>query len=186
MATQDSHYVDREDAGLQDILICIHTNTNVRDEKRLKMEEDSYYLKSPQEMEVLFPEFPDALANTQRIAEMCSLDLDFSRLRLPEFNVPDELTADEYLAQLCWEGLRRRVRSVTSVEEERLGYELEVIKQTQFANYFLVVWDIARFVRENDIFFAVRGSAAASLTLYCLGITDIDPLPYRLVFERVP
>ena len=184
VATQDSHYVDRKDAGLQDILICIHTNTNIKDAKRMRMEEDSYYLKSPQEMEGLYPELPEAIANTERIAEMCSLDLDFSQLRLPEFNVPNELTADEYLAQLCWEGLKRRVRSVTSEEEQRLAYELEVIKQTRFANYFLVVGDIARFVRENDIFFAVRGSAAASLALYCLGITDIDPLPYRLVFER--
>ena len=184
VATQDSHYVYQEDASLQDVLICIHTNTNVQDQKRLKMEEDSYYLKSPREMEALFPELPEAIANTGHIAEMCDLDLDFSQLRMPEFVVPDGFTADKYLAQLCWEGLRRRVREVSPEEEERLAYELEVIKQTSFANYFLVVWDIARYVRENNIFFAVRGSAAASLTLYCLGITDIHPLPYRLVFER--
>ena len=184
VATNDAHYVLKEDARLQDILICIHTNTNVRDEKRLRMEEDSYYLKSPEEMQSLFSELPDAVANTQAIAEMCNLELDFSQLRLPEFNVPDGLGADEYLTKLCWEGLRSRLSPVTSEEEERLAYELEVIKQTRFANYFLVAWDIACFVRENGIFFAMRGSAAASLTLYCLGVTDINPLPHRLVFER--
>ena len=184
VATNDAHYVNQEDAPLQDILICIHTNTNVQDERRLRMTEDSYYLKSPQEMQALYPEVPEAITNTQRIAEMCDLELDFSQLRLPEFQVPGGMTADEYLAKLCWEQLPGRVEHVTAAEKERLAYELEVIRQTRFANYFLVVWDIACFVRENDIFFAVRGSAAASLTLYCLGVTDVNPLPYRLVFER--
>ena len=184
VGTNDSHYVNRADAPLQDILICIHTNTNVLDEKRLRMTADSYYLKSPEEMNALFREVPEAIANTQRIAEMCDLQIDFSQMRLPEFAVPGEMTADEYLAQLCWDGLRRRVDHIGSDHQERLAYELEVIKQTRFANYFLVVWDIAQFVRGNDIFFAVRGSAAASLALYCLGVTDINPLPYRLVFER--
>ena len=184
VATNDSHYVFKEDASLQDILICIHTNTNIHDEKRLRMEEDSYYLKSHQEMQALYPEVPEAITNTQHIAEMCNLELDFSQLRLPEFDVPNGVSADDYLAQLCWEGLNRRVEHATSEEKERLTYELEVIKQTRFANYFLVVWDIARFVRERDIFFAVRGSAAASLTLFCLGATDVNPLQYGLIFER--
>ena len=184
VATNDSHYVFKQDAPLQDILICIHTNTNIHDKSRLRMSEDSYYLKSPQEMAALYPESPDAIANTQRIAEMCDLQLDFSQLRLPEFRVPDGMDADAYLEKLCWEGLRRRIKPVTSQEEERLGYELAVIKQTRFTNYFLVVWDIARFVKERDIYFAVRGSAAASLALYCLAVTDINPLSYRLVFER--
>ncbi|MCH8205921.1 MAG: DNA polymerase III subunit alpha, partial [Chloroflexi bacterium] len=184
VATNDSHYVNREEASLQDILICIHTNTNIKDERRLKMEADSYYLRSPEEMEKLFSEVPEAISNTQLIADMCGLELDFSRLRLPEFDVPDGMTADDYLSQLCWEGLRRRFSPITSLEEERLAYELEVIKHTQFADYFLVGWDIAQFVRERDIYFAIRGSAAASLALYCLGVTDINPLPYRLVFER--
>jgi DNA polymerase-3 subunit alpha len=148
------------------------------------MEEDSYYLRSPEEMQALFPELPEAITNTQRIAEICNLELDFSQLRLPEYAVPDGKTADEYLAEICRTGLQRRIEHVTADEEERLAYELEVVKQTRFANYFLVVWDIARFVRERDIFFAVRGSAAASLVLYCLGVTDVNPLPYRLVFER--
>ncbi len=184
VATNDSHYTIQQDAWLQDVLICIHTNTNVLDEKRLRMQEDSYYLKSPDEMEALFADLPEAVANTERIAEMCELDIDFSQLRLPEFALPDGVSADEYLADLCWEGLRRRLEGATPEAEQRLAYELDVVRQTQFANYFLVVWDVARFARASDILFAVRGSAAASLTLYCLGVTDINPLLYRLVFER--
>ena len=184
VATNDAHYVHQEEAPLQDILICIHTNTNVQDEGRLKMTEDSYYLRSPEEMLALYPDLPEAIANTQAIAEMCDLDLDFSQLRLPQFPVPDGLGADEYLAGLCWEGLKRRLEPMPPEAEQRLAEELEVIKQTRFANYFLVVWDIAKFVRERDIFFAVRGSAAASLVLFSLEVTDINPLGYGLVFER--
>ena len=184
VATNDSHYVFEQDAPLQDVVICIHTNTNVQDEGRLKMAEPSYYLKSHDEMAALYPDLPEAIGNTERIAEMCNLELDFSQLRLPEFRVPDGMTADDYLSQLCREGLRRRIERATRDEEARLDYELEVIRHTQFANYFLVVWDIAKFVRDRDIFFAVRGSAAASLVLFCLGVTNVNPLDYGLVFER--
>ena len=184
VATNDSHYVRREDAPLQDILICIHTNTNVEDDKRLKMDEDSYYLRTADEMEALYPDLPEAISNTRTIAESCELELDFSQLHMPEYPVPDGLTPDEYLGRLCREGLKRRFQPVTEEASRRLDYELEVVKQTRYANYFLVVWDIARYTRENDIYLAVRGSAAASIVLYCLGVTDIDPLRYRLVFER--
>ena len=184
VATNDSHYVFEQDAPLQDVVICIHTNTNVQDEGRLKMAEPSYYLKSHDEMAALYPDLPEAIGNTERIAEMCNLELDFSQLRLPEFRVPDGMTADDYLSQLCREGLRRRIERAARDEEARLDYELEVIRHTQFANYFLVVWDIAKFVRDRDIFFAVRGSAAASLVLFCLGVTNVNPLDYGLVFER--
>ena len=184
VATNDSHYVRKEDAPLQDILICIHTNTNVNDSKRLRMEEDSYYLRSSEEMAALYPDTPDAISNTMRIAEMCDLELDFSRLHLPEYSTPKGMAADEFLAKLCWEGLERRIEGYGEDEKARLAYELEVIRQTKYANYFLVVWDIARFVLERDIAFAVRGSAAGSLVLYCLGVTDVNPLLYRIVFER--
>ena len=184
VGTNDSHYVDRDDAHLQDIVICIHTNTNINDEKRLRMEEPSYYLKSHEEMADLFEDLPDAVTNTERIAEMCDLRLDFSQLRLPQYPTPDGMTADDYLTKLCEEGLRRRTGGPTPAEEDRLRYELGVIRHTQFADYFLVVWDIAKFVRERDIFFAVRGSAAASLALFCLGVTDVNPLEFDLVFER--
>ena len=184
VATNDAHYVRQNDATLQDILVSIHTNTNVKDEKRLRMTEDSYYLKSPAEMAALFPEAPEAVSNTMRIAEMCDLEIDFSQLHLPEFDVPDGVDADEFLAQLCRDGLRRRIEGAGEVEGRRLEYELEVIRQTRYANYFLVVWDIARFVRERDISFAVRGSAAGSLVLYSLSVTDVNPLRYNIVFER--
>ena len=184
VATNDSHYVDQADAPFQDILICIHTNTNVLDERRLRMTEDSYYLKSAEEMTRLFADVPEAVANTGAIAAMCELELDFDTLRLPQYLPPDGLTADEYLRQICRQGLSSRLPNAGEVELARLEYELEVIYQTQFPNYFLVVWDIARFVREQGIFFAVRGSAAASLVLFCLGVTDINPLEFDLVFER--
>ena len=184
VATNDAHYVRQEEASLQDILICIHTNTNVNDEGRLRMTEDSYYLKSPEEMQALYPDLPEAIANTQAIAEMCNLDLDFSQLHMPQYPVPDGLAADEYLAKLCRDGLRQRVEHVGEEEERRLEYELEVIGQTRYSNYFLVVWDIARFAREKDIYFAVRGSAAGSLVLYSLAVTDVNPLHYGIVFER--
>ncbi len=184
VATNDSHYILQDHAHLQDILICIHTNTNIEDGKRLRMEEASYYLKSPQEMEQLFEDLPEAVSNTQLIADKCDLDIDFSRLRLPQYQVPDGVTPFEYLSNICWDGLNERIPGAGESEKDRLRYELEVIKQTNFDNYFLVVWDIARFVRERDIFFAVRGSAAASLVLYCLGVTNVNPMPYRLVFER--
>ena len=184
VATNDCHYVHKEDAELQDLLICIHTNTTIHDEKRLKMEDDSYYLKDHEEMEGLFREFPEALRNTEKIAELCNVELATGELRLPSYPVPDAKTPDDYLAELCWDGFRLLMPDPAPEAEERLKYELEVIRQTQFANYFLVVWDIVSFTRRNNILFGVRGSAAASLTLYCLGVTEVDPLEYRLVFER--
>ena len=184
VVTNDSHYIHEEDAPYQDILICIHTNTNIHDDKRLKMSDDSYYLKSSTEMEDLFADLPEAIATTQRIADMCDLELDFGQTRLPEYKTPDGMSPGEYLAQLCQEGLSRRYPNPSPEVHQRLAYELDVIAKTQFDNYLLVVWDIATFTRENDILFGVRGSAAASLVLYCLGVTDIEPLQYRLVFER--
>ena len=185
VATNDLHYIHQQDAPFQDILVCIHTNTNVQDEKRLKMSDDSYYLKSPQEMAELFSDLPGAVENTQRIAEKCNVELDFSSLHLPQYDPPAGETAEAYLARLCREGLVRRLGDQPPEEvSQRLEYELEVIRQTRFANYFLVVWDIAAFTRRRGILFGVRGSAAASLALYCLDVTDINPLEYRLVFER--
>lgn len=182
--TNDSHYVNKSDAYLQDLLVCIHTNTNVLDQKRLRMSDDSYYIRPAQEMQALFPDLPEAYQSTQHIADMCNLSIDFNELHLPEYIPPDGLTAEEYLERLAWEGLRSRLPNATAEYEERLRYELAVIKETQFPNYFLVVWDIAAYTRKQGILFGVRGSAAGSLALYCLGVTDIDPLDYRLVFER--
>jgi DNA polymerase-3 subunit alpha len=184
VVTNDAHYVHQADSPLQDVYICIQTNTNLQDEKRLRMEDTSFYIKSAQEMAGLFPDFPDALSNTLRIADMCNVELNFDQTHLPRFPTPNDMDAEEYLTQLCWEGFKRRYPNPTPDAVQRLEYELEVIKYTKFANYFLVVWDIIDFVRRSGIMYGVRGSAAASVALYCLGITNVDPLEYRLVFER--
>ena len=183
-ATNDFHYVHQHDAELQDIRICISTNTTINDSKRLKMHGDSFYLKSPEEMLQLFPEFPDAVYNTQRIADTCDIRLNFDRIRLPQYPTPDGSDPQAYLERLCREGLERLRPGAPNRYRDRLDYELSVIEHTQFANYFLVVWDIIAFSRREGILFGVRGSAAASLVLYCLGVTDVDPLEYGLVFER--
>jgi len=184
VATNDVHYVDQEDASAHDLLMCIGTNSSIHDEKRMKMAGDFFYLKTPSEMEELFKDIPQAIENTERIAEMCNLKLEFGRLHLPEIELPEGKTADQFLADLCYESLLQYYPQPTPEIEQRLSYELEVIKQTQFANYFLVVWDIIAFVRKHNILFGVRGSAAASIVLHCLGITEVDPIENELVFER--
>jgi DNA polymerase III subunit alpha len=184
VVTNDSHYVHKNESHLQDIYIAIQTNTTINDEKRLRMEDDSYYIKTPEEMWELFSDQPKALENTQIIADMCDVELGFGQTHLPRFDTPGYDTADDYLRALCVEGLEKRYYDITEDIQSRLDYELDVIRETNFGKYFLVVWDIISFVRNSDIVFAVRGSAAASLVLYCLGITDVDPLKYKLVFER--
>ncbi|MCK4402298.1 MAG: DNA polymerase III subunit alpha [Dehalococcoidia bacterium] len=184
VATTDVHYIDKKDAPAHELLLCIQTNASIHDEKRLKMAGDFFYLKSPEEMEQLFSDLPQAIENTQRVADMCQLELDFTKLHLPKVTPPQGRTADDFLAELCWQGLEKRYSEVTPQIKKRLSYELEVIQKTRFADYFLVVWDITSFARSQGIHFGVRGSAAASLALYSLGITNIDPLAYELVFER--
>ncbi|GAG50188.1 unnamed protein product, partial [marine sediment metagenome] len=132
----------------------------------------------------LFADIPQALENAGRIARACNLELEFDQVHLPEVELPEGKTADEYLAELCWQGLEKRYPDPAPEVRSRLEYELDVVRQTQFAHYFLVVWDIVDFARRQNILCGVRGSAAASVILYCLGVTDVDPLKYRLVFER--
>ncbi len=184
VATSDVHYLRREDAAAHDLLMCIGTNSTVNDEKRHKIPGDFLYLKSPEEIAELYLDLPEAVSNTERIAGMCELELEFGRLHLPEIGLPDRKTADEYLADLCREGLPHFYPDEPEEVVSRLQEELEVIRVTEFANYFLVVWDIISFVRREGIFFGVRGSAAASVVLHCLGITEIDPVAHGLVFER--
>ncbi|MFC1927250.1 DNA polymerase III subunit alpha [Chloroflexota bacterium] len=184
VATFDVHYVDKQDAAAHELLLCIQTNTSVYDEKRLKLAGDFFYLKSPEEVEQLFADLPQAVESAQAIADMCQLELDFTKLYLPHVELPQGRKADDFLAELCWQGLERRYTEPASEVRERLAHELDVIQKTNFAHYFLVVWDIISFAREQGIYLGVRGSAAASLALYCLGITDVDPLAYGLVFER--
>ena len=185
VATNDLHYVRQEDAPYQDMMVCIQTNTNVQDDKRLKMSDDSYYLKSAEEMEELFQDLPEAVASTQQIADLCDVTLDFSTLHLPQFPVPEGDEAESFLVKLCWQGFEERLGADAPQEaRQQLEYELDIISKTQYPNYFLVVWEIAQFAHENGILFGVRGSAASSLALYCLHVTDVNPLEYRLVFER--
>ncbi|MFC2007615.1 DNA polymerase III subunit alpha [Chloroflexota bacterium] len=184
VATNDVHYIKQEDARAHDLLLCIGTNSSVNDEGRRKMPGDFFYLKSSQEMAELFRDIPQALENAERIADMCHLELEFGRLHLPEIELPEGKTPDQFLSDLCHQNLQYYYPQPTPEIEQRLEYELEVIKHTQFANYFLVVWDIISFVKKNNILFGVRGSAAASIVLHCLGITQVDPIATRLVFER--
>ena len=184
VATNDNHYTLPSDHELHDTLLCIQTNSVVTDTKRMRMEDPTFYLRSEEEMAALFPEHPEAITNTARIAESCDLEIDFTQSRLPRFHTPNGEPALEYVARLCEAGMARRYPNADQAVRDRLAYELDVIDKTGFPDYFLVVWDIANFVHERGIVFGVRGSAAASLVLYCLGVTDIDPLATRLVFER--
>ena len=184
VATNDVHYINRADASSHDLLLCIRTNASIHDENRMKMAGDFLYLRSPEEMAELYRDIPQAIENAQKIAEMCHLKLNFGRLHLPEVGLPPGKTPDQFLTELCQEGLPRYYPNPTPEIKERLDYELDVIAETQFANYFLVVWDIISFAKEHNILFGVRGSAAASIVLHCLGITEVDPIEHKLVFER--
>ncbi|MCC6312411.1 MAG: DNA polymerase III subunit alpha [Thermomicrobiales bacterium] len=185
VATNDVHYCDQTDAAAQELLVCVQTNTTLSDTKRLKMESDQLYLKSPDEMSRLFAELPEAIANTVRIAEMCDLDLGFKGYHLPDFPVPGGVTPETYLEDLCRAGVRRKYGHDDGVVGERLAYELDVIRSMGFTNYFLVVWDFVRFAKENGILVGPgRGSAAGSIVTYALDITALDPLKYDLIFER--
>ena len=184
VATVDSHYVYPDDAPDHDILLCIGTNSTVLDEKRMRMNAPVYYVQSEAELRARFAELPEAVDNTQLVADACDLELEFGRLHLPDADVPRGSSPDRHLAKLAKEGLERRYPTVTDEARRRLEYELNVIKETGFANYILVVHDFAQYARRNGIAMGVRGSAAASLVLYSLGVTDIEPLEHRLVFER--
>jgi DNA polymerase-3 subunit alpha len=184
VATNDVHYVRPEDARAQDLLLCIQTNTTVDDPKRMRMTGQSFYLNSPDEMAALFPDRPDALRTSLAIAERCNLKLDFGRVHLPQFDLPAGYTPETYLEKLCRDGLKVRYPRLTAEVAERLRYELEVIKQTGFALYILIVWDIVAFARRQGIMYGPRGSAAGALVLYLLGISDVDPIANNLTFER--
>jgi DNA polymerase-3 subunit alpha len=184
VCTNDSHYTAPEDAAPHDILLCIGTNSTLGDANRMRLEGGSYYVKSEEEMRSLFPELPEAFDNTWKLAEQCELELEFGRLNLPDPDLPPGTSPDEHLANLSRAGVRRRYSEVTEAVSQRLEYELDVIRHTGFSAYILIVQDFADTARKRGIPFGVRGSAAASIVLYSLGITDIDPLATRLVFER--
>jgi DNA polymerase-3 subunit alpha len=186
VATNDVHYIEPEDADLQDILLCVQTGAVRADPDRMRMTDASYYLRSPEEMHRLFSEFPSAISNTIEIAERCELDLDFKGYHLPNFEVPAGQTPQTYLRGLCLEGLDLRYgkRAEDPVVQQRLTQELAIIHQMGFDTYFLIVWDLCRYAREESIWYNARGSAAGSIVAYCLGITLVDPLEHGLIFER--
>lgn len=186
VVTNDSHYLRKEDARIHDILLCIQTGKTLQDENRLRFTGQEYYLKSSEEMAALFPEDQDALRRTREIAERCQVDFDFSQMHLPEFRVPDGYNLDTYLHRLCEEGMDRRYPDgVPREARERLEHELQVIRQMGFSGYFLIVQDFVNWARNKGIPVGPgRGSAAGSLVAYVLGITNINPLKYSLLFER--
>lgn len=185
VATNDIHYVNREDAEAQDVLMCIQMDRTVDDPERMKFETDMFYLKSPEEMEELFSYIPQALSNTVEIAKRCNVDFDFNSRHLPSYDVPDGRDAYEYLRELCFSGLSKRYETPGEELAERLEYELDVIKSMGFVDYFLIVWDFIDYARNNGVMVGPgRGSAAGSLVAYTLGITSIDPIKYNLIFER--
>jgi len=185
VATNDVHYIRPEDAHAQEILLCIQTNTTMRNPNRMRMGDESFYLKSPAEMAALFQELPEALRNTLLIAERCEVDLDRKQYHLPVFSVPEGYTSQSYLRALCEKGLAERYEAVTPQIQDRLEYELDIIHRMGFDDYFLIVWDLCRHARKEGIWWNVRGSGAASIVAYTLGITRIDPLPHKLMFERL-
>lgn len=185
VATNDVHYVRREDHAMHDCLLCIGTGRKLADESRLRFPSDSFYLKSGEEMKRFFSHVPEALENTARIAERCQVEIPLGMRLVPRFPVPGDMTAKDYLRMLCLDGLRERYGEVTEEAKARLDYELEIIDRMGFNDYFLVVWDFVRFAHEAGIAVGPgRGSAAGSLVAYVLRITDIDPIRYQLLFER--
>jgi len=182
--TNDTHYINKEDAKFHDILLCIQTGKTV-DEDRMRFPTNEFYLKSYEEMMEVFPGMEEAAANTQKIANRCSVELDFSTTHLPNFDVPKDYGKFEYLEELCISGLSFRYSDITDEIKQRLNYELNVIKKMDYVDYFLIVWDFIKYAKDNDIMVGPgRGSAVGSIVAYALKITDIDPLKYNLIFER--
>jgi DNA polymerase-3 subunit alpha len=185
VATNDVHYLSRDKAASHEALLCIQTQTTLDDPNRMRFQTDEFYFKSPQEMQELFKDIPEAVTNTLEIAGRCNLELDFSKVHLPKYEPPAGKTKEEFLRGLCEEGLKERFEVITSVISERLEHEMKIITDTGFLSYFLIVWDFIHYARSQGIPVGPgRGSAAGSLVSYLLGITDIDPLKYGLLFER--
>ena len=185
VATNDVHYTLAEDAQPHDVLLCLQTGKKLSDENRMRYDGGQYYVKSPEEMERLFPYATEALENTHKIAQRCHVEIEFGVTKLPKFDVPQGYTSWEYLNELCFKGLEERYQPVTEELKERLNYELSTIKNMGYVDYFLIVWDFIRYARDHDIMVGPgRGSAAESLVAYTLGITQLDPIRYDLLFER--
>ena len=185
VATNDLHYVNKEDSKIHDILMCIQMGKTVNDPSRMRFGSDEFYLKSREEMEEIFPYAIDALDNTVKIAERCNVEFDFNTIHLPNYDVPEGYTTNSYLRELCFKGLKERYENPNEEVIERLNYELSVIEKMGYVEYFLITWDFINYAKENNIMVGPgRGSAAGSIVAYTLKITDIDPIKYSLLFER--
>ncbi|HEX9135384.1 MAG TPA: DNA polymerase III subunit alpha, partial [Nitrospirota bacterium] len=195
IATNDCHYLDKGDHKSHDALLCIQTGKTVKDANRMTFSSETFYMRSPEEMKKAFAHIPEAVTNTIAIAERCNLELELGKYHLPHFPVPDGYTRETYMAELARKGLEERFKEIEAVRgsgnvdpevyKKRLEFELEMIGKMGFAGYFLIVWDFIRYAKEHNIPVGPgRGSAAGSLVAYCLRITDLDPLPYNLLFER--
>ena len=185
VVTNDAHYLRREDAKMQDVLLCIQTGKTVDDENRMKFPSDDFYLKSEEELRALFPGCEEAFANTAQIAEKCNLDFVFHEYHLPSFPVPAGYTNEEYFRKLCYEGFQERYPEAPEEYKQRLEYEIGVISRMGYVNYYLIVWDFIHYAKQSGIPVGPgRGSGAASIVAYCMHITEVDPMKYALIFER--
>ena len=185
VATNDVHYTYAEDVKPHDILLCLQTGKRLSDEDRMRYEGGQYFVKSPEEMATLFPYAPEALENTYKIAQRCNVEIEFGVTKLPKYDVPEGYTSWEYLNKLCWDGFAERYPNDTGKLKDQLTYELSIIQKMGYVDYFLIVWDFIKYSRDHGIAVGPgRGSAAGSLVSYTLGITNIDPAKYQLLFER--
>ncbi len=185
VATNDVHYLNKSDAKVHEVLLCVQTGKTIVDEERMKFPSDEFYIKSKEEMAELFPQDLKALANTQKIADRCNVTMDFNTLHLPSYDVPSGYTNESYLRELCLIGLENRYGDLSENIKDRFEYEFKTIVQMGYIDYFLIVWDFIKYSRDNNIMVGPgRGSAAGSIISYALNIIDIDPLEYGLLFER--
>ncbi|MBQ7818045.1 MAG: DNA polymerase III subunit alpha [Oscillospiraceae bacterium] len=185
VVTNDAHYLRKEDAAMQDVLLCVQMGKTVDDENRMKFQTDEFYLKSEEELRALFPNCPEAFENTAKIAEMCNVEFVFHEYHLPSFPIPEGYTNEQYFRKLCYEGFEERYINPPEEYLQRLEYEIDVISRMGYVNYYLIVWDFIRYAKESGIPVGPgRGSGAASIAAYCLHITEVDPMKYSLIFER--
>ena len=185
IATNDAHYLNKEDAYPHEVLLCIQTGKKMSDEDRMKFGTDEFYIKSQEEMYNNFKNLPQALSNTVEIANKCNVEFDFDVTILPNYDVPEGYTHSEYLYKLCYDGLKKRYSEITQELEDRLNYELDIVNKMGYTDYYLIVWDFIKYAKDNGIKVGPgRGSGAGSLAAYCMEITDIDPIKYQLIFER--
>ncbi len=185
VVSNDAHYLRREDAAMQDVLLCVQTGKTVDDTNRMKFQTEEFYLKSEDEMRQLFPNCEEAFQNTAAIADRCNLEFVFNEYHLPSFPVPEGYTNEEYFRKLCMDGFAERYTDPPESYRERLEYEIGVISRMGYVNYYLIVWDFIRYAKEQGIPVGPgRGSGAASIVAYCMHITEVDPMKYALIFER--